>query len=165
MKRIIILMSGIFFCFYLGCQSSAKVDPEVTKETIKKFLTDFWAAYENKDFEAFSKMVAHENTMIFFGTDKNEEWAGWDAIKDAVKRQFEAFHDISIKIAAEVINVSESGNTAWFSCIRTIEVVDNKGQKDWMTNRVTGVLTKRKGEWKMVQYHSSAALNWDRFKY
>lgn len=165
MKRIIILMLGVLFCFYLGCQSNASVDQATRKEDLKQFLSDFWKAYENRDFEAFSKMVAHENSMVFFGTDENEQWAGWNAIKDAVRKQFEAFHSIKIKTAAEVINLSESGNTAWFSCIRIIEVTDQQGQKDWMKNRVTGVLSRRKNEWKMVQYHSSAALTWERFKY
>ena len=165
MKRIIILLLGLFYCFYMGCQSNAKIDIEVEKESVNKFINDFWLSFETKDFEAFSKLVAHDNNIVCFGTDESERWAGWNAMKEAVSQQFKAFHSIDIKTAAVVVNVSETGKTAWFSLIRTIEVTDEKGEKDAMKNRITGVLEKRNGDWKLVQYHSSAALSWERFKY
>ncbi|MBN1351483.1 nuclear transport factor 2 family protein [candidate division KSB1 bacterium] len=152
-------------CIALGCQSTTPIDMEAEKESVHLFIKDFWQAFETKDIDAFSEMVAHEPDMVFFGTDENEYWAGWNAIKDAVERQFKAFYNIDVKYAAEVIHVSEAGKTAWFSLIRTIQVTNQKGEKQEMKNRVTGVLIKKHRAWKLVQYHSSAALNWDLFKY
>lgn len=56
------------------------------------------------------------------------------------------------------LTLSESGTVAWFYCMLD-DINEWKGQScSWENVRWTGVLEKRKGQWRMVQGHFSYAV-------
>ena len=165
MKKISVLF--ILFCMavFPGC-SGEQPDCNLEKEEVAQILDDFWRAIENKDFDRLSEIIAHDTDMVFFGTDENERWAGWEVVKEALQKQFTAFKSIKIQTNNTIIHVSSSCQTAWFSLQRFIEIETQDAPKSGMKNRVTGVFGKREGQWRMVQYHCSYPLtNWQKFKY
>jgi len=161
---------GIFYILlctviFLGC-SGEKLDCNAEKDVVGQVLDDFWRAIEKKDMKRLSEIIAHDTDMVFFGTDENERWAGWEVVKQALDKQFNAFKSIKVQTHNTVIHVSETCQTAWFSLQRFIEIETQEAPESGMKTRVTGVFEKRDGQWKMVQYHCSYPLtNWQKFKY
>ena len=57
------------------------------------------------------------------------------------------------------INLSKSGDVAWFYCILNDINTWNGQPANWENARWTGVLEKREGRWVIVQQHFSFAVN------
>jgi hypothetical protein len=67
------------------------------------------------------------------------------------------FKAIRYEIRDLKINLSRSGNVAWYYCVLD-DVNEWKGKPAcWMNTRWTGVLEKREGRWVIVQMHFSFA--------
>jgi len=164
MKRLIFI--GIMGGFLLmGC-GGEKLDLEAEKAAVEQLLDEFWKAFENKDFDKLSEIIAHDTDMVIFGTDENERWAGWEVVKEALLKQFKAFKKIKIQTHNTVVHVSPTGKSAWFSLQRYISIETQENPEEGMKTRVTGVFEKRDGKWRLVQYHSSYPItNWQKFKY
>jgi ketosteroid isomerase-like protein len=65
------------------------------------------------------------------------------------------FKAISYEIRDLKINLSASGDAAWYYCILD-DINEWKGKPaSWMNTRWTGVLEKRNGKWVIVQMHFS----------
>ena len=46
--------------------------------------------------ELFSKIVAHDENMVVFGTDAAEFFVGWEALNESMQRQFDASENVKI---------------------------------------------------------------------
>jgi ketosteroid isomerase-like protein len=165
-KNLIPWFLVIILVLVTGCNKPEPIDLAACKVEVEAYLSDFWKAFENKDLQKLSEMIGHDPDLVFFGTDENERWAGWEVVREALTRQFGAFIRIQVKTHNNVVQVSPTGNTAWFSLQRYISIVTSKGSEEGMKTRVTGVLEKRDGRWQLVQYHSSYPItDWEKFKY
>lgn len=165
MKKAVIFLALISCFMFLNC-GSEKVDLAGEKGKVSQLLDDFWKAFEGKDIKRLSEIIAQDTDMVFFGTDENERWAGWEVVKEALMKQFTAFSEIDVQTHNTVVHVAPNGHTAWFSLQRYISVIEKDSVESGMKTRVTGVFEKRNGTWKLVQYHSSYPItNWDKFKY
>jgi uncharacterized protein (TIGR02246 family) len=163
MKRISFFLVLVFFL--LSC-ATEKPDLACEKGKVTQLLEDFWRAFESKDLDRLSEIIAHDTDMVFFGTDENERWAGWEVVKEALVKQFQAFSIIRVQTHNTVIHVAQDGQSAWFSLQRYISVIEKDSVESGMKTRVSGVFEKRDGLWKLVQYHSSYPItDWDKFKY
>ena len=121
----------------------------------KAVVDEFNKIFESEDMAAFDRVFAHDADAVSFGTDAAERFVGYDALKKSVESQFASFDGSKLTVRDEVVKASRGGDAAWFS-----EVVD------WDTKaggeavslkgcRFTGVLEKRDGEWKVIQFHAS----------
>lgn len=165
MKRLFLVLSLISILLLVYC-APAPVDLQAEKENIESLLDLFWKSFEEKNIDNLSELIAHDTDMVIFGTDENERWAGWEVCKEALLKQFKSFTHIRVKTHNRVVHVAPTGKTAWFSLLRFISIVTENGIEEGMKTRVTGVLEKRDGKWKLVQYHSSYPItNWEKFKY
>ena len=165
MKKTVVFLTLSIMLLFLGC-APEKVDLACEKANLSQILDDFWKAFEEKDSNRLSEIIAHDTNLVFFGTDENERWAGWEVVKEALEKQFQAFTSIRVQVHNIVIHVSPTGKTAWFSLQRYLSVLEKDDVESGMKTRVTGVFEKRNGSWKLVQYHSSYPItNWDKFKY
>jgi len=111
--------------------------------------------FESEDMAAFDRIFAHDADAVSFGTDAAERFVGYDALKKSVAEQFASFDGSKLTVRDEVVKASRGGDAAWFS-----EVVDwdtkAGGQPVSLKGcRFTGVLEKRDGAWKVVQFHAS----------
>lgn len=121
----------------------------------KAVVDQFNKIFESEDMAAFDRVFAHDADAVSFGTDAAERFVGFDALRKSVESQFASFDGSKLTVRDEVVKASRGGDAAWFS-----EVVD------WDTKaggeavslkgcRFTGVLEKRDGAWKVVQFHAS----------
>jgi len=165
MNRTIFFLAMALVIIFFNC-ASEKVDLACEKGKVTQLLDDFWKAFEAKDLNRLSEIIAQDPDMVFFGTDENERWAGWEVVKEALTKQFQAFSNIRIQTHNTVVHVARDGKTAWFSLQRFITVIEKDSVESGMKTRVSGVFEKREDGWRMVQYHSSYPITgWDKFKY
>jgi hypothetical protein len=114
-----------------------------------------WA--KNKDFSLLYGIIANDSNYLevdpepgiikgFTEFKKNESY--WGSTN---------FKAISYEIRDLTINLSRSGDVAWYYCILD-DINEWKGKSaEWRNARWTGVLEKRKGRWVIVQMHFSFA--------
>tara|TARA_B100001121_G_scaffold106666_1_gene94235 strand:+ start:213 stop:692 length:480 start_codon:yes stop_codon:yes gene_type:complete len=153
-------MKKLFFTllissFFLTVQANLKSVVNEADFVISKM----WESFVQGDHKMFAETMAQDSDMVTFGTDASERWDGWDDLQKSVKKQFDAFDILNVKRMDKKLNLSDSGEVAWFS-----EIVDweflVEGKKQIIKGvRYTGVMEKRENEWKIVQFHSSVGVS------
>ena len=151
MKRFALALST---CLLLAPAAFAASHTEMSAGP-KAVVDQFNKIFESEDMAAFDRLFAHDADAVSFGTDASERFVGFDALRRSVTTQFASFEGSKLAVRDEVVTVSRGGDAAWFS-----EVVDwdtkAGGQPVSLKGcRFTGVLEKRDGEWKVVQFHAS----------
>lgn len=119
---------------------------------IKVFLEKMFEVYEIKDLDKVMDMYTPDPDLIVYGTGKDEKCIGLDEIKDQLKRDFAQSE--SLRFSSKWVKVSSEGNIAWFASDVMIKAKVG-GQKFTLPARITGVLKKHKGNWRIVQEHYS----------
>jgi hypothetical protein len=134
MKNIFLLLIVNTVAFPFFAQQSK---PE---KQVDQFITDWHNAAARADSDAY--FGAFDKEGIYIGTDETERWTKQE-FYDWSRKYFEAGKAWSFVGKERNIYFSKNGKTAWFD-----EVVDN-GTTKW---RGSGVLVKKKGGWKIMQY-------------
>lgn len=135
------------------------VDIEDEKAKVKSVVDQFKQFWETKDMRLLSRIMAHDDDMVNFGSDKPEYFVGWEAFEQAAEEMIQVLDDVRIAVKDQVIKVHPTGNVAWFSQVWDWDLkvegksVHSEGQ------RVTGVLEKRNGQWVFVQFHNSVPVS------
>jgi ketosteroid isomerase-like protein len=145
-----------FFLFLLlaGCGSSANVESDSSGEVkeVKKAIKTFTDFYADKNPKVLKDLFTEEPEAILLGIG-NEMWKGGENIRKKLEKQMDDVEDSNIDVRDQVVKVS--GNTAWFS-ERGDWGYDYKGQRQNLEGvRLTGVLLKQDGKWKIAQWHTS----------
>lgn len=149
---LILLLSTIFFS---GCIKKEKVDFSVEKAKIETVLEQYNLANENQDFNLIKSIWSNNENIVCIGTETYEKLIGWKQIESAIKNQFKTFKDTYISVNNQIINISDSGNTAWFSEILEYNFMYKGLHKSFQGIRYTGVLIKEGEKWILVQTHMS----------
>lgn len=140
--------------FIAGCSSSATVKDESSAEAkdVKKVITAFDSWLVDKDSKALKTIFTEETEAIVYNAS-SEVWKGAASIRKKMLKGIDKLEDVSVDIRDQDIKVV--GSTAWFS-ERADFKFDYNGQR--VNNegvRMTGVLMKENGQWKIVQWHTS----------
>lgn len=157
MKKILILM-----CFgaliFSGCNlqpKEVKVDTQQERDAIKLVLEKYAIANENQDMSMIEEIWCPSERIISFGTESGEKLVGWAEIKNAVESQFGQITNTFISYRDQIIEVNETGNTAWFSEIINYNFIRKGEALSYEGLRYSGVLVKKDGMWQLVQTHMS----------
>jgi ketosteroid isomerase-like protein len=113
-----------------------------------------WAV--TKDKELSYSCFAKDSNLFFYNPD-NSSVIGFESFKNLTENFFMLpdFKAIGHEIRELRINLSKSGDVAWYSA-RLDDRNEWKGQPaNWIDVRWTGVLEKRDGKWEIVQMHFS----------
>ncbi|UCD17140.1 MAG: nuclear transport factor 2 family protein [Candidatus Zixiibacteriota bacterium] len=99
--------------------------------------------------------------FFVFHPDAGSTIVGLDALRRMVEQVFmsEAFKAVAFTVRDLGINISNSGDVAWYSAI-----LDDHGEwqgqpSSWINTRRTGILEKRVGNRVIVQMHFSFAVD------
>ena len=156
-KLILILVIGFIIS---SCCNKDKTkfsfDPAKEKDAVSLVLEKYVLANEKQDVDLVKQVWAPDSDIVVIGTNSDEILTGWDQIKAVIEKQFKSFSDTYISVRDQVININDTGNTAWFSEILNYNYIYQKKALQFEGIRFTGVLTKRNGEWLIVQSHISA---------
>jgi ketosteroid isomerase-like protein len=143
-----------------GGSNSQKADVAAEKAKIAQAIHDNieWP-YPEKNRERLYATIAKDSSFFIFHPDSKSTIIGFDAFQELVEKVFmkPTFKATGSDIRDLRVNLSKSGEVAWFSAI-----LDDFGESDgkpyaWMNTRWTGVLEKREGKWLIVQMHFSFA--------
>ena len=152
----------ILFIIFATCciiySYSQKTNPTAEEPNIKLTIENFKKFWETKDTSILSKIMAHDADMVNYGTDSNEIFVGWNALKDTVQKLLLLVDKVKINVRSQVIKVGPSSNVAWFAEIWDWDFVFSGKPVKQPNQRLTGVLEKRNGEWIIVQFHNSVPV-------
>ena len=157
-KLIQLVIYSAFNIFFISCtQISVEEKKEIEMKEIAKTIDSCIGWFKNKDFDLLFAIVAHDSNYISVHPT------------DRVIRGFEHFEKnseifknpdfkyVRHELKDLTINLSKSGDVAWFYCILD-DINEWKGQPaNWENARWTGVLEQRNGKWVIVQQHFSFA--------
>ena len=118
-----------------------------------------WAA--NKDKELVFSCFAQDPELFWYSPRDDGTIYGYKAFVEMTEGFFmkDDFKAIGYEIRELEINLSRSGDVAWYHA-RLDDYNEWKGQPaNWEDVRWTGVLEKRNGRWVIVQMHFSSASN------
>jgi len=143
----------------LSC--SPAVDIEAETAEIQRVVHGSIGWAENKDVDFLFSLLAHDPEFFIFHPSADGTIIGWEAFETLTEQFFmnEDFRATGFEVRDLRINISDSGNVAWFSAI-----LDDFGEWQgvptaWIDTRWTGVLEKREGNWVIVQMHFSFAAD------
>jgi ketosteroid isomerase-like protein len=151
-----ILMTG---CQQMQGDKTATVDLDLEKEKVELVLEKYVLANEKQDIEYVHEIWAESPDIVVIGTNSDEKLVGWESIREVMQRQFDSFQDTYISVHEQVIEINETGNTAWFSEFLNYNYIYQGEAKQYEGLRFTGVLEKIDGEWYIVQSHMSIPGN------
>jgi len=143
----------------LGCSQvgsdTVKIDINQEKEKVALVLEKYVIANEEQNLNLIKEVWAMDPEIVVFGTNSDETIIGWDAIKNALQKQFASIEDTYISVRDQRIGINETGNTAWFSEFVNYNYIYKGKPVKYEGLRFTGVLEKINGEWLIVQSHMS----------
>ena len=144
--------------------------PEVdvnTKNTEKPIIEEVvknsigWAL--TKDTALLYSCFAHSDDLFWFAPEAGSVTHGFDNFKQTVEGVFmnDAFKAVRFEVRDMKINLSRSGEVAWYSCMLDDENEWNGQPVSWLNVRWTGVLEKQDDKWRIVQMHFSNGIGPD----
>ena len=143
-----------------GGSNSEKTDVAAEKAKVAQVVHDSieWV-YPEKDRERMYATIAKDPSFFIFHPDSKSTIVGFDAFQAMVEKVFmnPTFKATGSDIRDLKINLSRSGEVAWFSAILDDYGESNGKPYAWMNTRWTGVLEKRDRKWLICQMHFSFA--------
>ncbi len=154
-KLIIVILIGYLAVSCCNENTSTSFDLEQEKEKVALVLEKYVIANEKQDLDLVKEIWASSPDIVVIGTNSDEKIIGWEEIRSTLQRQFVSFEETYISIHNQIIEVNETGNTAWFSEIVNYNYIYQGEAKQFEGLRFTGVLEKINDEWYIVQSHMS----------
>ena len=151
------------FCLILSAEVFAghhesKKESVSSIADIKAVVDLYMEAFEKGDPVLFGSVMADDEEMVNYGTDLAERWVGKTDLMKSFREQISAFDVETIDISNQVVRVSRSGTTAWFSEIADWNIRIGEDTTTIKDIRITGVLEKQLDQWRIVQFHTSAPI-------
>jgi len=157
MKTQVLLIA--ISAFLISCTKETKLkesfDLQKEKERVALVLEKYVIANEDQNLNLVKEVWAAKPDIIVFGTNSDETIIGWEAIREALNKQFKNIESTYISVRDQRIYINETGNTAWFSEFVNYNYIYHDKPVKYEGLRFTGVLEKINGEWLIVQSHMS----------
>ncbi len=145
---------------FAGCYKEEQVsmDSEIVK--IRQVIENSIGWAKTKDTTLLFSCFVPDSTLFFFNPDNAGNIHGFENFKSMTKEFFlnDAFKAIGHELKDLKIGVSQSGQSAWWSCYLDDFNEWNGRPANWVNVRWSGVLDKRDGRWLIAQMHFSHAI-------
>ena len=99
------------------------INMETEKSAIKSVLDGYITSVENADMGLYSRVVAHDPSMVNFGTAVGDIVVGWSALKEVMEAQNAALSGTKITTKDVTINISREGQFAWATSLWNFRAV------------------------------------------
>lgn len=128
----------------------------MTIEEIAQVVKSIYKAFEELNAQKLDENFSRTDRLTAFGTDEDEFFYGWEKYKSVHQIQFQAVK--SFRFTSTDLRAFEQDSTAWFSDRPHWEIETKAGEKVDANVRITGVLVKEQGRWRVMQWHVSQGL-------
>lgn len=157
-EKVITIIICLLVLFTISCEKKIKDSGnEVNIEEIASTISSCIGWFKYKDFDLLFSIVAHDSNYISVHPTNRVIMGFDDFLKNSEIFKNPNFLYVRHELKDLNINVSKSGDVAWFYCILD-DINTWKGQPaSWENTRWTGVLERRDGRWVIVQQHFSFA--------
>jgi ketosteroid isomerase-like protein len=126
-------------------------DPQ-TKKEIQAFFDEFIQAYPKDDIQRYLDLFQQDESLVMFGTA--QKWLGWEEYKDAPAEERKRFNNISL--GYEWVKINSHGDVGWLAA-KVLVTLHYEVREIQIPARLTGVVRKIHGKWKIVQGHISTS--------
>jgi len=150
--RIPLVMLVVGSVAFLSADRVAFAGDGDMKSEVKGVVNDLLAAYSARDIDAAMGAFSHRDDVMVYGTGADEKRVGRAQIQAQFQRDW-AQSD-AVEITVDWMHVSGSGNIAWAAIDGAVHAKAEDGEMT-IPVRITMVLEKEKGSWKIVQGHFS----------
>ncbi len=131
---------------------SAQKPSDIVKEQITKTLKTWNTAAKSANVDQCMALFDDSETIMLIGSDKGEVNKGKDQVRDWLTKIFKV---ASFSWEMDSINIDSNGKTAWVFVDGNMIVNFHKGGTNITPYRFTGILVKKKGEWKWRLFDGS----------
>jgi ketosteroid isomerase-like protein len=147
-----ILLTGFYL---LMIQANAAAQKNSDRAAVEQAIRGSIGWAKDKDFKLLYSIISNDSDYIEVDPE-DRVVKGFNEFRKAEKFWGSPdFKAIRYELRELDIQLSQSGEVAWFFC-RLDDINEWKGQEaSWLNVRWTGVLEKRKGNWVLVQSHFS----------
>jgi hypothetical protein len=144
-----------------ACTSGPNVDIAAEKAAIEGVVHASIGWAKEKDKELLYRCFAQDENLFYFSPANSGTIIGFEAFQELVDGFFmlDAFQAIRYEVKDLRINLSRSGEVAWYSAYLDDFNEWNGQSASWVNVRWTGTLEKRDGQWVIVQMHFSSATD------
>lgn len=158
MRRATVLVLILIAGGMMSCQRPPQVDIEAEKQSVIAVMEKINTAWETESLETFSQVVAHDESMVNFGSDVADRWVGWEGLKKGLEQQFEVFSNTQVTPRHMDIELAKTGQLAWLAQAMGVKT-EFLGNPVELEARITAVFEKRNDQWLMVQFHYSVPIS------
>ena len=150
---------GVAATLGVSCSMSPQTDVEAQKTAVEQVIRASIGWADTKDKNLLFGLMAQDSNYFIYHPNSKGTIIGFEHFREYTETVFmqEAFKATGFEIRDLRINLSQSGDVAWWSCL-----LDDFGEWDgqpiaWVNTRWTGVAEKRNGKWVIAQMHFSFA--------
>jgi adenylate cyclase len=123
-------------------------------DELRDLTLRFYEATTTGDLSFFDRYVSRQEEAMFLGTDPNEWWEGFEALREAMRAQSEAMG--GMQIVAGQLQAYREGGVGWvIDRDASFRLPDGRE----IPFRSTLVFRREDGEWKLVHLHSSIGVS------
>ncbi len=123
-------------------------------DELRDLTLRFYEATTTGDLSFFDRYVSRQEGAMFLGTDPNEWWEGFEALREAMRAQSEALG--GMQIVAGQLQAYREGGVGWvIDRDASFRLPDGRE----IPFRSTLVFRREDGEWKLVHLHSSIGVS------
>jgi ketosteroid isomerase-like protein len=128
----------------------------MAKQEIEAIVKKIYNAFEALNADNLDENFSHTERLTAFGTDDDEFFYGWEQYKSVHKVQFKAVK--TFRFTSTDLRCFENSEAGWFSDRVHWQIETKAGEKIDTKLRITGVLVREQGMWRVVQWHVSQGL-------
>jgi ketosteroid isomerase-like protein len=122
-------------------------------DELRDLTLRFYEATATGDLSFIDRHVSRQEGALFVGTDPNEWWEGFGALREAMRAQSEAMG--GMQIVAGQLQAYGEGSVGWvIDRDASFRLPDGRE----IPFRSTLVFRREDGEWKLVHLHSSIGV-------
>jgi len=162
--RLIVSFLTLLVCLLGGVTMVRADNVDVEKAGIRKVIEASIGWALNKDFDLLYRSLAQDSNFFIYHPDNASTIIGFAAFKDYAETIFKGdqFRATRFEVKNLRVNLSASGEVAWYSCLLDDFGEWNGKPGGWENCRWTGVLERREDKWVIVQMHFSFATDQER---
>ena len=123
-------------------------------DELRDLTKRFYEAAATGDLSFFDRHVSHQEGVVFVGTDPDEWWESFEALREAMRAQSEAMG--GMQIVPGELQAYREGNVGWVVDRRDASFRLPEGTQ--IPFRSTVVFCREDGEWRVVHIHSSIGV-------
>jgi ketosteroid isomerase-like protein len=122
-------------------------------EEVRRIILAAMANWSALDADANAAYYTAADDAVFFDFSPMQ-YLGWESYKNEIKQVSEAIREFQITLNDDLI-VHCAGKIAWASATWKMDFHYKDGTKRHLEGRLTEILEKRGGHWKIVHEHAS----------